>query len=724
MTVQEIKFRPKAKIIRTLGDELIKDSYAAIIELVKNAYDADAKNVTIEFNDLNNKKKASIIITDDGHGMDLDTVLNKWMIPGTDDKHKRRFSPKKRKMLGKKGIGRLAAAKLGRKLKVETTALGSPTVLITIDWSIFEKDSFLDELVFSIDEKTNVKESGTKLSITEIDVDVWTEQKIVALNKELRKLLSPVSTKTEVFNIFFILDKSKIRKFEQYGGQIEPFPVLDYFDYRLHGSINKDGNGMLTFINGIDQRIPDELITIIDIQEELQLYKNLDCGNIEIDLRVFDRDPSSIDELIKRSELRDKNKNYLNKTEARKLLNELSGVGIYRGDFRIRPHGDAGYDWLELDKRRVQNPSFRIGSNQISGYITIEEEEISNLKEKSSREGLIEDVYYDLLKEKVLSALSKLEERRFSFRQKTGRGRPVSKLTKALETFFDFSNIERNIDKMNSEGVIDENIVNSLKESIEKDKKDKEKDYKEILDVIARYEGQITLGKIVGVVIHEGRKPVTYFRETSPRIIEWINCITKININFDDCVYNKNEIIDDLSMYVKSADKLKDLYDKLTPLAGRKRPKAQRVDVCKTIKDTRSVFSSELRNNKIKVIPNCKNIYTHCIEDDLLIALANLMDNSIYWLKTYKNKYRTINIECYIEHASTIIDFVDNGPGIKEQFRDVIFEPHFSTKLNGTGLGLSIAGEALSRNNGEISLLKWEGGAFFRIRLPKGNDNG
>ena len=73
------------------------------------------------------------------------------------------------------------------------------------------------------------------------------------------------------------------------------------------------------------------------------------------------------------------------------MLIDKSGISIFRNDFRIRPYGDKGFDWLNLDAKRVQNPSMSIGSEQINGKISIESEEVSGLKEKSARDGLYEN---------------------------------------------------------------------------------------------------------------------------------------------------------------------------------------------------------------------------------------------------------------------------------------------------------------------------------------------
>ncbi|NQU38915.1 MAG: ATP-binding protein [Lentisphaerae bacterium] len=118
------KIRPPSRLIRTIGSELIKDSQAAIIELVKNAYDADASRCEVELSVYSSAEKDGLLkisVHDNGHGMDRDTVIGKWLVPATSSKLVQRVSPGGRQMQGSKGIGRYAASLLGADLLMQTT---------------------------------------------------------------------------------------------------------------------------------------------------------------------------------------------------------------------------------------------------------------------------------------------------------------------------------------------------------------------------------------------------------------------------------------------------------------------------------------------------------------------------------------------------------------------------------------------------------------------------
>ena len=114
------RIRPAGRHILTIGRDLIQDPYAAVVELVKNAYDADSPDVSIEFRAKSGHSGYAIVISDHGHGMSRDAVIHKWMVPSTPDKLDRRQSPSGRIMQGRKGVGRYAAAILGSDLLLET----------------------------------------------------------------------------------------------------------------------------------------------------------------------------------------------------------------------------------------------------------------------------------------------------------------------------------------------------------------------------------------------------------------------------------------------------------------------------------------------------------------------------------------------------------------------------------------------------------------------------
>src|SRR5690606_37606704 len=140
--------RPAGRHIITIGRDLIKDKYAAIVELVKNAYDADSPNCKISLLpfEKNEQKGVKVIVKDEGHGMTYDTVVDKWMVPSTNDKLERKTSPRGRILQGKKGIGRYSASIIGDDLVLQTIDEAGELTTLYLIWKDFEKAKYLEDV--------------------------------------------------------------------------------------------------------------------------------------------------------------------------------------------------------------------------------------------------------------------------------------------------------------------------------------------------------------------------------------------------------------------------------------------------------------------------------------------------------------------------------------------------------------------------------------------------
>ena len=305
---QELTFKSRARIIRTLGDQLISGEVAAIIELVKDAYDADANSCFIEIN----PQKGSITIRDNGHGMSLKDVQEKWAELGTDNKLRNNISKSgKRQFLGNKGIGRLAASKLGRNLKINSTIKeGNRFKSIQVDelnWDDFSerKNSYIEDIKFYVEEIEAGNQSGTTLIISYLS-QKWAEEKLKGLVRELRKLMSPISQDDNDFNIYLDIDSftveqngfdgseivngrqtlvSKLNgKNESKKNKIEPFPFLDACDYTFEAEYSQNKLSGLLKIN--DSKTEHQITVALD--------DSVNLGEGLIQLNIFDRDVDSM----------------------------------------------------------------------------------------------------------------------------------------------------------------------------------------------------------------------------------------------------------------------------------------------------------------------------------------------------------------------------------------------------------------------------------------------
>lgn len=710
--------RPAGRHILTIGRDLIQDPYAAVVELVKNAFDADSKSVDVEFVGDNANQTYHIVIADHGHGMSRDDVIQRWMVPSTTDKLKRKTSPKGRILQGRKGVGRFAASILGNDLLLETATKSAEKTSVFVDWDLFEKSDFLDEVELLIETKESDQKPGTKLTISGKSAGYkdWDEAQFWKLKYELRKLIPPAAAvsglklKQEKFDISLT-----VKGFEGVHDTyevIEPFPILDFYDYKISGFLDEHGVGELRYSTQKIETVSDEVIKI-DFSRLMQPS----CGQLEFDIRVYDRDADDIDQLIKRG-LKDKEGHYLGRLEARQLLNLNNGVGVFRNGFRIRPLGDAKFDWLELDKARVQNPSARIGSNQVIGFVHISSEENSNLIEKSARDGLRENAAYTRLIELSQMVIRELEKRRFSLRRSFDLGKPRTKVEAEIRELFSDDHVQKDIAKRLSLAGITGDVIQEVSEILDKDRQRKNKAADNIRQTVAVYQGQATLGKIINVVLHEGRRPLNYFKNQLPNLEYW-----KEQFSAEPDQKNLQKVISIVQGFGQNAEFFVGLFSRLDPLASGKRAGKKKFRLKREIEGVFEVFSNSISAKRVKVeIIGPENFELIGWQQDIYAIFTNLVDNSLFWLEEKNSPSRKIEIRFEVENDKlAFIDYRDSGPGIDESLieSEVIFDPEFSTKIEGTGLGLAIAGEAASRNDLELKVLKSDEGAYFRMQAKE-----
>ena len=709
------RIRPAGRHILTIGRDLIQDNYAAVVELVKNAYDADSPDVHIEFRALNDLSKYSIIISDQGHGMSRNDVINKWMVPSTSDKLDRRESPSGRKMQGSKGVGRYAASILGSNLFLETVTdrdenVGEKTT-VYLEWEPFKDARYLDDVEIIVETEKTSESQGTRLTIEgdEEFLSEWGKKQFNKLRDELKKLQSPMSTVFGEDEFCIKLTVNGFPEVEDIEETIEPYPLFDIFDYKISGKINEDGKGTLTYSskkarNTVEEKIP------------FDFEKDTGCGKLDIDIRVYDREAEAIDSLIRRG-LTDESGKLLGKNQAKNLLNTYNGIGVYRNGFRIRPLGDPNFDWLELNKRRVNTPTRCIGINQAIGYVQIQAQDTSGLIEKSARDGLRENEAFRRLKDVTIAVITELEWRRFDYRRKEGLSRPALKVEQNLQGLFSFDELKHNVRTQLDKGATAEEVI----ELIDQEAAEKNKVAEEIRQAVAIYQGQATLGKIINVILHEGRRPLSYFQNQIPNLRHWSESFQK----------TKNPTVFEKLMRVtegigQNADFFVKLFRRLDPLAAGKRPSKQPLELKKIIEGTLAVFESQLKSHNISTqVKGPDDFRLSVWEQDIYSIFTNLIDNSLYWIREKNAPLRQITIELQTDgDALDCIDYRDTGPGIEPALieSEVIFEPQFSTKPDGTGLGLAIAGEAAERNLLELKVFESEEGAHFMLQPKTENE--
>lgn len=394
--IQTATFRPRARLLSLLGEQLITDQAVGLIELVKNAYDADATCVEIELTGLSSVDISQIVLRDNGFGMSRADIEQKWLSPAVDHKERQKKAkqrtPRGRLPIGEKGVGRFAVHQLGHRFQLISRAAKAPEVVLEINWDDFESgDVFLDDVTVILFERAPElfagDLTGTYLCINHARSN-WTDGMVAKVQRSLRRLQSPHQSAGD-FKI-----ELRCPDFPSYE-QISSSDILERAHYVFRGQITKAG--WLDYeYRCLHPSLPERVYTedshnlIPAASREMASFGTNGCGPFFVTFYVWDR-----------------TQEFLNQSGvARADLDAMAGVSLFRDGLRVLPYGEAGNDWLDLDRERINDPSKRIGNQQIIGFVEVQQIETPGLRDKTNREGLIDNVSFRDMRALVRAAIN------------------------------------------------------------------------------------------------------------------------------------------------------------------------------------------------------------------------------------------------------------------------------------------------------------------------------
>lgn len=411
-------FKFDGSITKSLGRESVSNSLIALVELVKNSYDADATEITISFEDIR-LGNGRIKISDNGSGLNLYDLDQKFMTISTKDKVRNPITKKfKRRKIGEKGIGRFAMEKLAHRVTIVSKPEGETNgYTLKINWDEYEKENvFADKIPNPVDSFDKKKaEKGLEIFLEELREE-WTETNIKDFRKDISILL-PFGVK-ENFSVKIIAPE-----FGKLSGYIKS-SFLKLAIFTFSSKLQKDGTIKYIFKHLNKNKIIE--------QRKLEKFS---CGPVDFQLFFFYRD---------KGKYSDAN---VDINRIRKVLDEFGGIKLYRDNFRIKLQEE---DWVGLDALRINDPSNYPGLNQVIGFVKIKRDENPLIIDTTTREGIIANsAYRDLIGFLHESIKKFVEKRKEAERDKKGvkrgiRKGPVGttkKVPKQLikESFIDFS---------------------------------------------------------------------------------------------------------------------------------------------------------------------------------------------------------------------------------------------------------------------------------------------
>lgn len=404
---KQVSFSTHAHIKNIIGKELINDDNVAVMELVKNSYDAGASKVNIEFKNLvdHKNKPSEIIIIDDGSGMSENDVLTKWLNIAYSSK-KSNHTQNNRYQAGNKGVGRFSCDRLGKNLNLYTKQENGLYIHLKVSWKDFEDAEKIDIQIQDIPvfirevEESNFKNEtgfdtfshGTILQIidlneswieftkknnlfNEIDID---KTKLLKLKNSLERLINPnQSFDEQSFKIFlYVNDELGEDKSTPYHEKVigevknQIFSKLDFKTTLIESFITDDGSKIVTELKDKNETI----FKLIEKNVDYPLLKN-------IKITVYYLNPYA--------------KGFFRKQTGLDSV-EFGSIHLFINGFRITPYGDRDNDSLGLEVRKGQGNARYFGNREIIGRIEINDFE-NNFRIISSREGIVQNNYYKQL---------------------------------------------------------------------------------------------------------------------------------------------------------------------------------------------------------------------------------------------------------------------------------------------------------------------------------------
>jgi signal transduction histidine kinase len=435
-----------------------------------------------------------------------------------------------------------------------------------------------------------------------------------------------------------------------------------------------------------------------------------------------------------------KNSDYSRRKE---WLSRFGGIKVFRDNFRVRPYGETGDDWLRLGERKARSPGgagqaptgFRFGPNQLSGGINISRIKNLQLEDKSSREGIKENDTFRLFKNVVLEIIALLEEdRNHTFyplaelykvenknESKKQRGKEVA----------DRLNKNQNDDPDTQPTTTSTNGANAAADAQdlaaayavqEEEIEDKNEEIK-ILRSLA------SAGLITAAAAHELRALENNLSTRTKDLRELIQPFIKDEqLRLSKEEQNPFILLDDME---KTDYSIKEwLNYALMPLK-RDRRKLSSIYLNDYFDGLKQNWSNLLKERRIAL-----NIQS---EDDALVRLFpidldtifnNLIINSVESFARKRNRdSRSIEITCKSSQKRYLITYRDNGAGLDEGFKtnpSQIFLPQKTTKRDstgkaiGTGMGMYLVKSIVDESKGEINIIDNPDGFTLTIELPRG----
>ncbi|UOQ69880.1 sensor histidine kinase [Hymenobacter volaticus] len=671
-------------ILRRLGEELNIGFDQGILELVKNAYDADAFNCTIELVEID-QPGGYIRVSDDGYGMTEEEIVDGWLVLGESQKSTNKRTKLGRIAAGNKGLGRLAALRMGEYAELLTRPSSEffSEYYVAIDWSKFDTVRRVDDVSITIKKIIcDNKQHGTEIKISNLR-DRLTRMDVKRLARGIILLADPFGDNPSGFHPIL-----KTKDFVD----LEYLVSFKYFkesEFHLHAEV--DNNGMASAI------VKDFNGKTLYAAGHSSIRPKSDKAHyllppLQFDLWVF---------LIDAKTFSTRN---ISQSEVREWLREFGGVHLYIDGLRVAPYGNPGDDWLNLNLARVRSPEFRPSTNTAIGRVAIENGN-SVFIQKTDRTGIIENEAFYELKKFTGDALDWMARERLQeaeLRRVSSRVESKESVKKEREI------VVKSLDTLPAAQKF------AVEKSFRKYEQARENEAIALRNEVILYRTLSTVGIVSAVFAHETSRPIDLIERNTIRIQKKAKTI--LGDQYESSLKAPVELI-------LAQTALMNGFQSLTlSFVERDKRRNQRLDVHQVILATIENFSSILSERHVNVITSFSQgkPYLRGSAASLETVIANFIVNSLRAFGDRQIGNRNISIKSEINESGLLISFADNGPGIENIEPKSIWLPGETGYGSGTGLGLTIVRDTIRDLGGTVEAIpKGElGGAEFQIVIP------
>lgn len=700
-------------IAELLGVQNFTNKESAILELVKNAYDAQANNVSITFSDR------SIVIIDDGIGMSKSTICENWMHVGKSDKGYSLSGTEDndgRVLAGSKGVGRFALARLGASVNVYSSKKGEIPVKWTTDWS----ESILDDL-------TNEENLplGTRIEISALR-DRWTEKSIKNLINYLSITCNDDRMQIKIYpnfgkDVSYIFKKPQIGK--NFVTQIGLF--YDASELKLYYTIKSDefSNLAKNYCRSLDLQYFSNDVSIL---EEL-------AGNTEIDssdgelysmLKELGNFSAELYFSLKTPTKQDVERFCYNYSALPDRYDE--GVVLYRNAFSIASF-DGEKDWLGLNQRSRKSPAaathptgaWRVRANQLSGKVEIDKKENYQLRDLANRQGLEENEYFKLFVKIITIGIAAFERyRQAIIRSIDKKNAPKpSPTTPMIDQILRGRNKEIHLTSNETKALAQEiSVVKAESKSFQDEKESTEKKYRydvRILNVLA------TTGLKASSIAHELKNDRNSVSVNYQYIVE---ALKEYGFWEDLCSqeyteYSYKNVPQLLSRNRAINQKIVAFMDTMLDEIEKKNFSPRSLSINSIMENIKANWMRDYASLLINLNVD-ESVYFETSEDIFTAIFDNLILNS--WQQNKASSQIVISISIHKIGGLLKIVYEDSGVGLPPKYINDpmrILEVHESSRENGHGLGMWIVHNTIRMTGGDVISIDGHNGFHFNFEL-------